>query len=150
MLIMSTISEASFKHVQGVTSRDLWISVQRAYVPHTSSREYTLKTQLLKIEMKVDETTSTYLTRAQEYSDALANIGEPIKEKDLIMLVISSLCEEYNGLKSIFLAQQFPTVFSELHGLLSDHGYMIKKTPTNVSVSLIAVLFIFFVKTCLL
>lgn len=49
MLIISTISEASFQHVQGTTSRDLWLSLERAYAPHTSSREFTLKTQLLKI-----------------------------------------------------------------------------------------------------
>lgn len=49
MLLLSTISEASFKHVQGDISRELWLSLERAYAPHTSSREYTLKTQLLKI-----------------------------------------------------------------------------------------------------
>ncbi|KAJ9543774.1 hypothetical protein OSB04_023481 [Centaurea solstitialis] len=76
MLITSTISEASFQHVQGLTSRDLWLSLERAYDPHTSSREYTLKTQLLKLEMKLDETSSAYLTRAQEYANALANIGD--------------------------------------------------------------------------
>ncbi|GKE03724.1 hypothetical protein Tco_1395742, partial [Tanacetum coccineum] len=48
MLIISTISEASFRHVQGTTSHD----------------------------------------RAQEYADALATIGEPIKDKDLVMLIV--------------------------------------------------------------
>ncbi|GJU99551.1 hypothetical protein Tco_1328822 [Tanacetum coccineum] len=43
----------------------------------------TLKTQLLKIEMKANETSSAYLTRAKEYSDALANIGEPTKFNSL-------------------------------------------------------------------
>lgn len=119
MLILSTISETSFQHVQGNTSRDLWLSLESAYAPHTSSREYTLKTQLLKITMKEDESSSAYLTRAQEYSNALANIGEPVKEKDLVMLVISGLREEYNGLKSTLLARQSPTAFVELHGLLS-------------------------------
>ncbi|GKA16979.1 hypothetical protein Tco_0696816 [Tanacetum coccineum] len=71
MLIISTVSEASFPHVQGDTSRDLWLSLERAYAPHTSSREYTLKTQLLKIDMKADETSSAYLTGAKEYSNAL-------------------------------------------------------------------------------
>lgn len=65
-----------------------------AYAPQSSSREYTLKTQLLNLEMKSDETASVYLLRAQEYSDALENIGEPVKEKDLVMLVIFGLREE--------------------------------------------------------
>ncbi|KAJ9567551.1 hypothetical protein OSB04_003517 [Centaurea solstitialis] len=38
MLLMSTISEASFQHVQGTTSRDLWLALERANAPHTSSR----------------------------------------------------------------------------------------------------------------
>ncbi|KAD6119461.1 hypothetical protein E3N88_10732 [Mikania micrantha] len=128
MLLMSSISEGSFQHVQGTTSRDLWLSLERAYAPHSSSREYTLKTQLLKIEMRSDETSSAYLTRAREYADALANIGEPMKDKDVVMCVISGLREEYNGLKATLLARQFPTAFIELHGLLSDHDYMIRKS----------------------
>ncbi|GJW63028.1 nucleotide-binding alpha-beta plait domain-containing protein [Tanacetum coccineum] len=128
MLIISTISEASFCHVQGTTSRDLWLSLEKAYAPHSTSREYTLKTQLLRIEMHGDETPDAYLNRAQEYADALAAIGEPVKDKDLVMLVVSGLREEYNGLKTTITARQSPTAFSELHALLSDHDYMLGKT----------------------
>ncbi|GJR44018.1 nucleotide-binding alpha-beta plait domain-containing protein [Tanacetum coccineum] len=128
MLIISTISEASFRHVQGTTSRDLWLSLEKAYAPHSTSREYTLKTQLLRIEMHGDETPDAYLNRAQEYADALAAIGEPVKDKDLVMLAVSGLREEYNGLKTTITARQSPTAFSELHALLSDHDYMLGKT----------------------
>nr|GEW05262.1 retrotransposon protein, putative, Ty1-copia subclass [Tanacetum cinerariifolium] len=96
MLIIFTISKASFRHVQGTTSRDLWLSLENAYAPHSISREYTLKTQLLRIKMHGDETPNAYLNCAQEYADALVAIGEPIKDKDLVMLVVSSLREEYN------------------------------------------------------
>ncbi|GJT11369.1 beta-grasp domain-containing protein [Tanacetum coccineum] len=128
MLIISTISKAAFLHVQGTTtSRKVWLSLERAYAPHTSSREYTLKNQLLKLEMKGDETSDAYLNRAKEYPDALANIGEAFKEKDLIMLLIAGLCDDYNGLKSTLLARQAPTAFHELQRLLADHDYMIKQ-----------------------
>ncbi|GJX79086.1 putative RNA-directed DNA polymerase [Tanacetum coccineum] len=63
MLIISTISEASFRHVQGTTSRDLWLSLKKAYAPHSTSREHTLKTQLLRIKMHGDETPDAYLNR---------------------------------------------------------------------------------------
>ncbi|KAK9078113.1 hypothetical protein SSX86_002170 [Deinandra increscens subsp. villosa] len=129
MLILLTISETSFQYVQGTTSRDLWLS--RAYAPHTASREYTLKTQLLRIEMKPDESSSDYLTRAQEYATALANIGEPMKEKDIAMLVVSGLREEYNGLKTTTLSHQL--AFNELHALFADHEYMLKKTAPVAS-----------------
>ncbi|KAJ9548514.1 hypothetical protein OSB04_021057 [Centaurea solstitialis] len=104
MVIISTISEASFRHVQGTTSRDLWLSLERAYAPHSSSGEYTLKTQLLKMEMK---------------------------DKDLVMLAVSDLREEYNSFKSTITARQFPTAFNELHVLLSDQDYMLKKTHNS-------------------
>ncbi|XP_076926670.1 uncharacterized protein LOC143589939 [Bidens hawaiensis] len=134
MLLLSTIYEAYFKHVQGDTSRELWLSLERAYAPHTSTREYTLKTQLLKIQMKPEETFIAYLTRAQEYSDALANIGEPMKEKDIVMLVISGLREEYNYLKPTLITRHPPVVFLELHGLHADHEYMTKKTDPEPTV----------------
>ncbi|GKE08690.1 nucleotide-binding alpha-beta plait domain-containing protein, partial [Tanacetum coccineum] len=131
MLIISTISEASFCHVQGITSCDLWLSLKKAYAPHSISREYTLKTQLLRIEMHGDETPDAYLNRAQEYADALAAIGEPVKDKDLVMLAVLGLCEEYNDLKTTITVRQSPTAFNELHALLSDHDYMIGKTRAS-------------------
>lgn len=88
MLILSTISEASFQHVQGKNSRDLCLSLERAYAPNTASCEYALKTQLIQIEMKRDETPFTYLSRAMEYTLSLANTGEYIKDNDLVMLII--------------------------------------------------------------
>nr|GEV21906.1 hypothetical protein [Tanacetum cinerariifolium] len=128
MLIISTIPEASFRHVQGTTSRDLWLSLEKAYAPHSTSKEYTLKTQLLRIEMHGDETPDAYLNRAQEYTDALADIGEPVKDKDLVMVAVSGLREEYNGFKTTITARQISNAFSELHALLSDHDYMLGKT----------------------
>ncbi|GJV64686.1 hypothetical protein Tco_1475514 [Tanacetum coccineum] len=56
--------------------------------------------------MKGDETSYAYLNRAKEYAYVVANIGEAFKEKDLVMLVVSGLCEDYNGLKSTLLARQ--------------------------------------------
>ncbi|GJZ83974.1 putative RNA-directed DNA polymerase [Tanacetum coccineum] len=74
-------------------SHDLWLSLEKAYAPHSTSREYTLKTQLLRIEMHGDETPDTYLNRAQEYADALAAISEPIKVfvKNITVLKLQSL-----------------------------------------------------------
>ncbi|GJV73098.1 tryptophan synthase beta chain 1 [Tanacetum coccineum] len=135
MLIISTISEDSFRYVQGTTSRDLWLSLEKAYAPHSTSREYTLKTQLLRIKMHGDETPDAYLNRAQEYADALAAIGEPVKDKDLVMFVVSGLREEYNALKTTIIARQSPTAFSEHHALLSDHDYMLGKTHTPIAPS---------------
>nr|GEV39509.1 nucleotide-binding, alpha-beta plait [Tanacetum cinerariifolium] len=99
-----------------------------AYVPHSTSKEYTLKTQLLIIEMHGGKTPDAYLNRTKKYTDALTAIGEPIKDKDLIMLAVSGLREEYNGLKTTITSRQSPTAFSELHALLSNHDYMLGKT----------------------
>ncbi|GJT14188.1 putative RNA-directed DNA polymerase [Tanacetum coccineum] len=78
--------------------------------------------------MHGDETPDAYLNHAQEYADALATIGEPVKDKDLVMLVVSGLREEYNGLKTTIAARQSATASGELYALLSDHDYMLGKT----------------------
>ncbi|GJX87191.1 hypothetical protein Tco_0339205 [Tanacetum coccineum] len=77
--------------------------------------------------MHGDETPDAYLNHAQD-ADALTAIGEPVKDKDLVILVVSCLREEYNGLKTKITARKIPTAFSELHALLSDHDYMLGKT----------------------
>ncbi|GJU24329.1 putative RNA-directed DNA polymerase [Tanacetum coccineum] len=56
--------------------------------------------------MHDDETSDAYLNCAQEYADALAAIGELVKDKDLVMLVVLGLREEYNGLKTTITARQ--------------------------------------------
>ncbi|GKG46621.1 hypothetical protein Tco_0501467, partial [Tanacetum coccineum] len=38
--------------------------------------------------------------------------------------------DEYDGFKSQIVGRQFPTAFSDLHSLLSDHDYMIRKPPS--------------------
>ena len=43
------------------------------------------------------------------------------------MLVVTGLRDEYDGFKSQIVGRQFPTAFNDLHALLADHEYMIKK-----------------------
>ncbi|KAD4385088.1 hypothetical protein E3N88_25256 [Mikania micrantha] len=83
--------------------------------------------------MQGDDTPTSYLNRAQSLYDSLANLRHPMPESDLVMLVISGLREEYNGLKTTLLTRQFAIPFSELHALLSDHDYMIKKSQPELS-----------------
>nr|GFC31915.1 nucleotide-binding, alpha-beta plait [Tanacetum cinerariifolium] len=126
MLIIYTISEA-FRHVQVSTSQDLWLSLENAYAYHSTSREYTLKTQLLRIKIHGDETHEAYLNHAQEHVDALATIDEPVKDKDIVMLVVSGFREEHSDLKTIITTRQSTTAFSEIHAFLSDHDYILRK-----------------------
>nr|GEZ29894.1 nucleotide-binding, alpha-beta plait [Tanacetum cinerariifolium] len=58
---MATVDKTA--HNSRTTSRDLWLSLEKAYAPHPTSREYTLKTQLLRIEMHGDETPDAYLNQ---------------------------------------------------------------------------------------
>ncbi|KAJ9567550.1 hypothetical protein OSB04_003516 [Centaurea solstitialis] len=83
--------------------------------------------------MTGDETSTAYLTRAQEYASALANIGQPMSEKDIVMLVVAGLRHEYNGVKQSLLARQFTAVFSELRGILADHEFLIRKPVSDVT-----------------
>nr|GEX21560.1 nucleotide-binding, alpha-beta plait [Tanacetum cinerariifolium] len=110
------------------TYRDLWLSLEKAYAPHSTSRVYTLKTQLMRTETHGDKTSDAYLNHAQEYADALVAIDEPVKNNDLVILAVSGLHEEYNSLKTTITARQSSTAFSELYALLSDHDYMLRKT----------------------
>ncbi|GKD84362.1 hypothetical protein Tco_1355516, partial [Tanacetum coccineum] len=58
--------------------------------------------------------------------DALDAIGEPVKDKDLVMLVVSVLREEYNGLKTTITSRQSLTAFSDLYALFMDLPSMLE------------------------
>jgi hypothetical protein len=53
-----------------------------------------------------------------------------MKDKDLVMLTIAGLREEYNVIKGNLLTRLPPVRFNELHGLLCDHDYVFTKTLT--------------------
>ncbi|KAJ0697300.1 putative RNA-directed DNA polymerase [Helianthus annuus] len=127
-LLISTVSEESYQHIQGKTSRDVWQSLERAYAPSTASHEFYLKNQLLRITMKGDEKPIDYLCRAQAYATALANIGKPVLDSDLVMHTLAGLREEYTGLKGSVLGRKPPIQFNEIYSLLSDHDYAVTKT----------------------
>ncbi|KAM0002404.1 putative transcription factor interactor and regulator CCHC(Zn) family [Helianthus debilis subsp. tardiflorus] len=55
-----------------------------------------------------------------------------MKDKDLVMLTIAGLREEYHGLKSNLLARSPAVKFNELHGLLSDHDYLLNRLQPAV------------------
>lgn len=71
------------------------------------------QTKLLKIETKGEETPILYLSRSQEYYTTLANIDELVNDKDLVMLSISELREEYNGLESNLLIRNPLVAFTD-------------------------------------
>ena len=127
-ILISTVSKESYQHVHGRTSRAVWQSLERAYAPNTALHEFFLKSQLMHITMKGDEKPIDYLCRAQEYATALANIGEPVKDSDLVMHTLAGLREEYNGLNCSVLGRNPPISFNEIHSLLSDHDYAVNKT----------------------
>lgn len=85
--------------------------------------------------MQGDKTRVAYLTCIQGYALALANIHEDVKEKDLVLLFMSGLQEEYNGLKSTLLAHRPCISFIGLHALLNDHDYTINKTLPTATAS---------------
>nr|GEU56352.1 hypothetical protein [Tanacetum cinerariifolium] len=62
-------------------------------------------------------------------------IDEPVKDKDLVMLAVSGLREEYNGLKTTITTRQSPTAFIELHALFGNHDYMLGKTQLDAQLS---------------
>ncbi|GKE70275.1 nucleotide-binding alpha-beta plait domain-containing protein, partial [Tanacetum coccineum] len=88
--------------------------------------------------MNGDETPDAYLNHAQEYADALTAIGEPVKDKDLVMLAVSGLHEEYNGLKTIINALGSPIMpearqaqLSELTAQLSALRFQVSAIPPS-------------------
>ncbi|GKB75085.1 hypothetical protein Tco_0936497 [Tanacetum coccineum] len=114
----------AFPHVQGTTtSREVWLSLERAYSPHTSCREYTLKTQLLKLEMKGDETSDAYLNQAKEYDDALA--VKLLKKKSCTPLLAFTTTTSGTSLKHD-LHNKIPCklLLSLLHNLASIYKHL--------------------------
>ena len=79
------------------TSKEAWDALANRFVEKTLSKIIEYRRKLYSARME-NKTMSDHVNNLKTISEHLESLDDPVVEKDLVMILISSLPEEYNNL----------------------------------------------------
>jgi hypothetical protein len=118
-------------HIQDVKSpKQAWDTLVNMYSTNTQARKMELKQELhnlWKNKMNIND----YSTKVKNLADALASIGAPIDDEDLVAMTLNGLGKNYSQFRtSIAVRKTFPN-FQGLITLLINEEMRVVGTSSN-------------------
>ncbi|KAK2578233.1 hypothetical protein KPH14_001018 [Odynerus spinipes] len=80
------------------TAYEAWKALEQVHQPKSRVRILQLKRELHHLKMKLDETMSAYISRAQIASNNLKEAGAEVKDEDLAYILLAGLPDSYENL----------------------------------------------------
>ncbi|KAL4592836.1 hypothetical protein LXL04_005842 [Taraxacum kok-saghyz] len=117
----------------GATACEVWNSLKDLFHDNKESRAIQLDLKLRTLDIG-DMNITTYYQRIKSLADQLANIGQPVPERNLVMYMINGLGEHFSQVTSIIRHQRPLPSFSEVWSMLTIEGTQLLKpsrTPTT-------------------
>lgn len=81
-----------------VTAKEAWETLKKIFEPQSRPRILQLKKEMVSIQLKQDETMTTYLARIKACNDSLKEAGYENKDEDLAYAMLAGLPESYDGI----------------------------------------------------
>uniref|UniRef100_A0A2N9HWT0 Reverse transcriptase Ty1/copia-type domain-containing protein n=1 Tax=Fagus sylvatica TaxID=28930 RepID=A0A2N9HWT0_FAGSY len=142
--ITGTLSEEALGHVVGMTTaREVWTSLEVAYLQATKEREIQLKRQL-QMPKKEGTSLGEYLMQFKSICDSLAVIQKPVSDEDKTVQLSHCLGKKYEVFNTTMLSKPpFPT-FNQFITALQGYDMRIQgnqieeKEETNHNMAFIA------------
>jgi hypothetical protein len=83
-------------HIQDAkSSKQAWDTLVKIYNTNTQARKMQLKQELHNLQ-KNKMNISDYSTKVKNLADALASIGAPVDDKDLVAMTLNGLGKDYS------------------------------------------------------
>nr|XP_025883367.1 uncharacterized protein LOC112939900 [Oryza sativa Japonica Group] len=99
------------------TARLVWRGLEYQFLGNSEQRALNLTTEFHTFrqgDLSVDE----YCRKMKTFADSLGDVGEPVRDRTLVLNTLSGLSEKFNNLRSLVPMQRpFPT-FAELRSML--------------------------------
>jgi hypothetical protein len=125
-LLGSCDAEARAVMSTSPTSRDAWLTLERAFATRSRSRVISLKERLNSIK-KGSDTVATYLQNIQSISEELSLIGHPVDDVDLVIYALNGLDHSFREFTASIRTRDNPIAFDELFIKLLDYEMYLKR-----------------------
>jgi hypothetical protein len=118
-------------HIQDLKSlKQAWVTLVKMYNTNTQARKMQLKQELHNLQ-KNKMNISDYSTKVKNLVDALASIGAPVDDENLVAVTLNELRKDYNQFRtSIVVRKTFPN-FQDVITLLISEEMRIIGTSSN-------------------
>ncbi len=118
-------------HIQDAKSpKQAWDTLVKMYNTNTQARKMQLKQELHNLQ-KNKMNINDYSTKVKNLADALASIGAPVDDEDLVVVTLNGLGKDYSQFRtSIAVRETFPN-FQDLITLLISEEMRIVGTSSN-------------------
>jgi hypothetical protein len=118
-------------HIQDAKSpKQAWDTLVKMYSTNTQARKMQLKQELHNLQ-KNKMNINDYSTKVKNLADALASIGAPVDDEDLVTVTLNGLGKDYSQFRtSIVVRETFPN-FQDLITLLISEEMRIVGTSSN-------------------
>jgi len=119
--LFSTINEevlAQVIHLE--SSAEVWILLKNLYARQTLAKSFQLKQQLRSIK-KDGMSVNNYILKIKTISHALATIGEPLSDNELLLAILNGLDQDYETVVSLITYQMDDIDLEKVQYLLLMH-----------------------------
>ena len=113
-----SISDSMIVHIQDAsTPKEAWDTLSKMYSTNTQARKMQLKQELHNVQRE-SMSINDYHMKVKKIADALASIGSPVEDDDLVSVTLNGLGKDNAQFRtSISVRENFPD-FEELIALL--------------------------------
>ncbi len=104
-----SVSDSMIVHIQDAKSpKQAWDTLVKMYNTNTQARKMQLKQELHNLQ-KNKMNISDYFIKVKNLADALASIGAPVDDEDLVVVTLNGLGKDYSQFRtSIAVRKTFP------------------------------------------
>jgi hypothetical protein len=128
--LFMSVSDSMIVHIQDAKSPKQAYTLVKMYNTNTQARKIQLKQELHNLQ-KNKMNISDNSTKVKNLIDALASIGAPVGDEDLVAMTLNGLGKDYSQFRtSIAIRKTFPN-FQDLITLLISEEMRVVSTSSN-------------------
>lgn len=102
------------------TARLVWLALENQFLGNREQRALHLSAEFRNI-IQGDLNVTDYCRHIKSMADRLANLGEPVQDRSLVLCLLNGLNEKYDHLKTLLPMQRpFPTFIEARSQLLLE------------------------------
>lgn len=96
--IALTVSDGVIGHIRKAkTAREAWLKICSVFEKKGLSSQIFLRRKLINVKLDETQSMQTHINKVRELADQLDAIGDPVKDKELAIIILCSLTERFDA-----------------------------------------------------
>ena len=97
--IALTVSDGVVGHIRNAKSaREAWLKICSVFEQKGLSSQIFLRRKLINVKLDESQSMQIHINKIREFADRLEAIGDPVRDRELAIIILSSLPEKFNAL----------------------------------------------------